>query len=151
MAPPTPYCTSADIETVIGRDQLLTAAPDPDRDDAVDTDAVSRAIAAVSSRIDGYLRARYTLPLADVPEVLRRAAVRLVHAELVNEGATTDLIKERAADAVKLVEHISSGRIRIGGDLDADPTDANASAGNPRAHVAKRHVEYGRENLRGLV
>ena len=151
MPDPTPYCTEVDLEAVIGRRNLLAAAPDPDTHDAVDTPAVERAIAAVSSRIDGWLRTRYTLPLADVPEALRRAACRLVHAELVDAGATSDLIESRAADARKLVEHIGAGRVRIGGDLDGDGTDQNTSTGHSRAHVARRRVRYGRDGLRGVV
>ena len=157
MPVPTPYCTQADLEAVIGRQSLLVAAPDPNNTpdpgtpDAVDTDAVARAIAAVSSHIDGWLRTRYSLPLADVPEVLRRAAARLVHAELVNESTTTDLVESRAAATTKLFEQIAAGRIRIGGDLDGDDTDQNTSTGHSRAHVAKRRIGYGRDSLRGLV
>ena len=151
MPGPTPYCTAADLEAVVGREALLAAAPDPSRDDELDADAVARAISAVSSRIDGYLRARYNLPLPDVPEALRRAAARLAHAELVNEDTTSEIIERRAGDAQKLIEHISSGRIRIGGDLDGDAGDAVTSTGHPQAHVSKRSVKFGRGNLRGLV
>ena len=151
MPAPTPYCTEADLEAVIGRQSLLTAAADPDNPDTVDTDAVARAIVAVGSRIDGWLRTRYTLPLADVPEVLHRAAARLVHAELVHEGTTTDLIESRAAAATKLIEQMAAGRIRIGGDLDGDDSDQNTSTGHSRAHVSRRRLGYGRDSLRGVV
>ncbi len=151
MAAPTPYCTAADVEAVIGRTALLVAAPDPGDPDAVDTAAVERAIAAAGSFVDGWLRTRYSLPLADVPEVLRRAAARLVHAELAAEDTTTAVIESRAAEARKLVEHIAAGRIRIGGDLDSDSADRNAGTGHPRAHVARRKLRYGRDSLRGVV
>ena len=151
MPAPTPYCTAADLEAVIGSELLLAAAPDPDSPGSVDTGAVESAIAAVSSRIDGYLRARYNLPLPDVPEALRRAAARLAHAELVNEGTTSEVIERRADDARKLVEHISSGKIRLGGDLDGDAADRNTSTGQPEAHISRRPVKFGRSGLRGLV
>ena len=152
MPAPTEYCTAADLEAVIGREALLAAAADPGDDEAVDTEAVARAITVVGSLIDGWLRSRYALPLPDVPEMLRRAAVRLVHAELVGENTTTsDLIESRADAAQKLIENIAAGRIRIGGDLDADPGDQNAGTGHPRAHVFRRRPGYGRDGLRGLV
>ena len=151
MPAPTEYCTAADVEAVIGRDALLNAAGDP-ATDTVDTDAVARAISATGSLIDGWLRARYSLPLPDVPEILRRAAVRLAHAEMVGENTTTsELVESRAAAAQKLVENIAAGRIRIGGDLDADPADRNAATGNPGAHVVKRSPSYGRSSLKGVV
>ena len=152
MALPTAYCTVADLEVVIGAEALLTAAPDlSSGTPAIDTAAVERAIVSVSSRIDGWLRTRYTLPLPDVPEVLRRAAARLVHAELVSESTTTELIESRAAESQKLLEHMAAGRIRIGGDLDGDPTDANASSGHSRAHTTRRDLKHGQDTLRGIV
>ena len=151
MPAPTEYCTQADLETVIGREALLNAAGDPSTD-TVDTAAVARGIVAVSSLIDGWLRTRYSLPLPDVPEILRRAAARLVHAEIVGENTTTsELVESRAAAAQKLVEHIAAGKIRIGGDLDADPDDQNAGTGHPKAHVVKRSPSYGRDSLKGVV
>ena len=152
MAPPTAYCTQADIEAVIGRQALLVAAPDPDDREQVGADAVIRAIAAVGSRIDGVLRARYRLPLPDVPEFLRRAAVRLVHAELVDESTTTsELIQDRAAAAAKMLDQLAAGKLRIGGDLDADAADRNVPTGQTQAHVSRRTLAYGRDSLRGLV
>lgn len=148
---PTPYCTAADLEAVLGREALLRAAPAPDDPSTVDAAAVARAVAAVGSRIDGALRTRYTLPLNDVPEALRRAAVRLAHAELVDEDTATDLIASRADDAAKLLDRIAAGRIRIGGDLDGDAGDRNAATGAGRAHVARRRPTYGRDGLRGVV
>ena len=151
MPAPTEYCTQADLETVIGREALLNAAGDP-CEDTVDTAAVARAIVAVSSLIDGWLRTRYSLPLPDVPEILRRAAARLVHAEIVGENTTTsELVESRAAAAQKLVEHIAAGRIRIGGDLDADPGDQNVGTGHPKAHIVQRSPSYGRDSLKGVV
>ena len=151
MPAPTQYCTAADLEAAIGREALLTVAGDRDTD-TVDADAVARAITVVNSLIDGWLRTRYSLPLPDVPELLRRAAARLVHAELVDENTTSsDLIESRAAAARKLIENIAAGRIRIGGDLDADPGDGNAGTGHARAHVVRRRPRYGRDGLRGVV
>lgn len=150
MAAPAPYCTEADIEAVIGRANLLSAAADPDTPDTVDAAKVERAIAAVGSRIDGALRARYSLPLPDVPEILRRAAVRLVHAELVDECSATDLIAQRADASGKVLDRIADGRLRIGGDLDGD-AGLNASTGAARAHVARRRTTFGRDGLRGVV
>ena len=151
MPAPTEYCTAADLEAVIGREALLIAAGDPGTD-TVDADAVARAIVAAGSLIDGWLRSRYSLPLPDVPEHLRRAAVRLAHAELVGENTTTsELITARAAAAQKLVESIAAGKIRIGGDLDGDAADRNAPGANPRAHVVQRKPRYGRSTLKGVV
>lgn len=149
MAAPAPYCTQADVEAVIGRAALVSAAGDPDAD-TVDAAKVERAIAAAGSRIDAALRARYTLPLPDVPEILRRTAVRLVHAELVDECSATDLIAQRAEASGKLLDRIAAGRLRIGGDLDGD-AGLNASTGAARAHVARRRTTFGRDGLKGVV
>ena len=151
MPAPTPYCTAADLEAVIGREALIAAAPDPDTADGIDTAVVDRTITAVSSQIDGWLRTRYTLPLADVPETLRRVAARLVHAELVHEDTITDLIESRRTAAQKVLEQMAAGAIRLGGDLDDDPNDRNRHSGAGRAHVTRRTLQTGRRGLQGVV
>ena len=129
----TPYCTPAQLTQVIGRDHLIAAAPDPDRDDAWDAATVAAALDAVSERVDARLRAAYQLPLADVPAFLTRAVARLAHAELV-EGRhdSTDLIHQRATDAWAIVDGVAEGTYRL--DVDDDDHDGDA---NPRTRQGR--------------
>ena len=136
----SPYCTPAQLEQVIGRDHLITAAPDPDVDDAWDEGAVAAALAAVSERVDARIRAAYTVPLADVPAFVTRAVARLAHAELVTEAASTDLIQSRATEAWRLVTDLATGAARL--DTTDDDLDGTA---NPRTRQGRAVRVRGRD------
>ena len=128
----TPYCTTAQLEQVIGRDHLIAPAPDPDQPDAWQAPPVLAALEAVAARVDARLRAAYRLPLADVPVFLTRAVARLAHAELVTEATATELIQQRATDAWRLVTDLATGAARL------DTTDEDADgAANPRTRQGR--------------
>ena len=132
----TSYLTASELEQIIGRDHLLAVASDANG--AVDTAAVEAAIADVSARVDARLRSHYQLPLPDVPDFLRRAVARIVHAELATELTTSDLIASRGAASEKHVRELAEGRLRIGGDLDGrDATQPNARTKQGRASVVR--------------
>lgn len=132
----TAYLTAAGLEEIIGREALLAAAGDPTTPGAVDAARVAGAIEEVSARVDARLRAYYTLPLPDVPGFLRRAVARIVHAELCNEAASTDLIQSRRDASEQIVRDLAAGKMRVGGDLDGDGA-ANQRTGQGRASVVR--------------
>ena len=136
----TVYLTPEQLEAVVGRRHLLVAAPSADDPENWDAATVSTAIAAVSDMVDARLRTRYGIPLDDVPEFLRRAVARLVHYELVDEPATTELIENRAAEARKVVDGLAGGKLQIGADSDGDGT-ANDRTRHGRAVL---HTPSGR-------
>ena len=149
----TSYLTRAELETVIGRAHLLAAAGTEDETPVVDTAAVDRAIADVSARVDARLRAHYELPLTDVPDFLRRAVARIVHAELTKESTSSELIQSRAAAAEKLVRELAGGALRIGADLDGSPaTPPNARTRQGRASVVRpARRQFARRDTSGVV
>ena len=149
----TPYLTAAALEKIVGREQLLAAACDPDAPDAIDAERVACAIDDVSARVDARLRAHYNLPLPDVPDFLSRAVARIVHAELCNESTTTDLIEQRRTASEQLVRDLADGKLRIGGDLDGSAgTEPNARTRQGRASVVRQPRRlFGREDTAGVV
>ena len=151
--PPTTYLTPDDLATVIGTAHLIAAAPDPAQDDTWHAETVERAIASVGARVDAALRSAYALPLPDVPDFLRRAVARLVHAELVSEATSTALIESRRAGAEKLVAQVAAGTLRIGGDLDGDDaTDANARTRQGKAVLVQPGArQFRRRDTTGVV
>ena len=149
----TPYLTADALEAIVGRERLLAAACDPDDRDALDADRIARAIDDVSARVDARLRAHYELPLPDVPDFLSRAVARIVHAELCDESATTELIEQRRAASEKLIMDLADGKLRIGGDLDGSAaTQPNARTRQGRAGVFRRRPRlFGRDDTAGVV
>lgn len=132
----TTYLTPAALEEIIGREALLVAAPDPDTPGAIDAARVAAAIEEVSSTVDARLRAYYALPLSDVPGFLARAVARIVHAELCDDAATTDLIRDRRKASEQIVKDVAAGKMHVGGDLDGRGA-ANASTRQGRASVVR--------------
>ena len=147
----TAYVTAAGVAEVVGDCHLAAAAPAPaGSTPAWDAATVQRAIDAVAEEVDGRLRNAYDVPLDDVPVYLSRAVARLVHAELVDSGTTTDLIESRAAAARKLIDRIARGEIRIGADdVDGDGrTNTRTRQGRPIIHLPPGRR---RHDWRGVV
>lgn len=73
------------------------------------------AISEANDRIDGTLRAHYTLPLATVPPVLIRIGVDLVRWYLVGArpDAESQSDRDRYKDAEALLEAIGEGKFKL--------------------------------------
>ena len=67
--------------------------------------------------IDAHLRGRYTLPLAEVPTVLRDIAITLVRYRLYvrrPEGDLPDTVKDDNKEARRQLEAIRDGKLTLG-------------------------------------
>ncbi len=76
---------------------------------------VQRALQDADDTINGYLSARYTLPLSPVPAVLERVACELARFYLYDDQVT-DLIKDRHAANMKWLAEVSKGTVSLGAD-----------------------------------
>lgn len=93
------YATHADIIAAYGEDALWVA--DRDDDALVDEGVTAAALEGASAEIDAYLAARYPLPLAEAPLVLRRPCVDIAVYRLSGDGgALTDEKRRRYEDAI---------------------------------------------------
>ena len=76
---------------------------------------VQRALQDADDTINGYVSARYTLPMAPVPAVLARVACELARFYLYDDQVT-DLIKDRQAANIKWLGEVSKGTVSLGAD-----------------------------------
>ncbi len=92
----------------------------PDALDALDSrvpGSVARALDAASTLADGYLRARYVLPLAAYGDDLTQAVCAVAAASLMTtlgldpESPMAALIRERAREARRWFEMVAAKRI----------------------------------------
>ncbi|SMH42479.1 gp436 family protein [Mesorhizobium australicum] len=78
----------------------------------IDAALIARAIADADALIDGYLKVRYALPLADVPDLVRDLSLAIsiykAHAHVAAEKITADY-----KDALKTLEQIARGLIQL--------------------------------------
>lgn len=107
---------------------------------------VQRALQDADDTINGYISARYTLPIAPVPAVLQRVACELARFYLYDDQVT-DLIKDRHAANIKWLESVSKGVVSLGADA-ASGVQPVSSAG---AELVTGGKVWGRESSRGFI
>ncbi|MCG3130181.1 MAG: hypothetical protein FLDDKLPJ_00930 [Phycisphaerae bacterium] len=92
----------------------------------IDDTIVNRALEDADATINGYLAARYTLPLSSVPPLVKRLACEIARYHLYEEAAP-ERVQRAYEAAIKLLQDISKGVASLG--LDAAGTDPVPSTG----------------------
>jgi phage gp36-like protein len=87
---------------------------------------VQRALQDADDTINGYISARYTLPIAPVPAVLARVACELARFYLYDDQVT-DTIKDRHASNIKWLESVSKGTVSLGADAGSGQQPASSA------------------------
>ncbi|TRL38032.1 gp436 family protein [Rhizobium straminoryzae] len=87
------YATLADLLARAGEDEILQVA-DRDGDGAADQDVIASAIAAAESEINGYIGARYRLPLSTIPDLVTTWAVSIARYHLHRDGAPEHVVRD---------------------------------------------------------
>jgi phage gp36-like protein len=134
-----PYATPADLALRHGADRLIELT-DRDRDGFGDDPQIAQALLDASYEIDGYLAARYKLPLPTVPPLLVRIACDIAIYRLLSLRRMGDIedARLRYEDARRLLENISKGVVALGlpanlpDPQQPQPSLAAASVGSPR-------------------
>ena len=98
--------------------------------------AVAEAIDDASGLIDGYLAARYPLPLITVPSVVTRIARDLVRYGLDNNPS--DVVSKRRDDAVKFLVSLSKGEVTLGMPTASEPESLDTAEIQSDGHVFRR-------------
>lgn len=137
------YATQSDMEERFGSTELAQRT-DRAAGVAIDATVLARALADADAEIDGYLAARYTLPLPSTPVVLVRMACDLARYRLFDDGVP-ETVRVRYQDAVSLLKRLSSGEVQLAGIA------AVAAVGGAGNAVATRTPDrvFGRSQLAG--
>ena len=119
------YCTAQNLSDRFGTDEMVQLT-DRARVGVVDTVAIDRAIADASGTIDGYLAARYTLPVAVALPVLERVCADIAR-YFLHGDRMTDLVKTRYDDAIAFLKAVSRGEVDLGLSAGGEPAPAASS------------------------
>ena len=103
-----PYATRADLTDRYGDAEI------EQRESALPPGAVDRALADAGAEADGYLAARYPVPVDPVPTVLTRLVCDIARYYLLGDSAT-EQVRDRYTDAIKSLRDISAGRMALDG------------------------------------
>lgn len=107
------YCTQQDLVERFGNEELLQLT-DRNNTHAIDATVVARALADADSEINGYvLAAGYTLPLVNVPEIIRAYACDIARYRLYDDHAV-EQVQKRYEDAIKFLRLLSEGKTSLG-------------------------------------
>lgn len=125
------YVTQEELIAAYGEKPLieLTDRAEPPAGE-IDTAVIERAIADTDALIDGFVGARYRLPMTDVPALLRQLAQPIVFHKL-HIDAVSDKVKADYDDARRTLEWIAAGKVK----LNVAGIEPKATAGEP-AHCA---------------
>lgn len=110
------YCSVEDIKSIIPEQQLVRLTVDnPDIESEIDTAVFEKCTEFSDSLIDGYVRARYTLPLKYVPEFLKQLSkdITAYRLYLRRPQEIPEHIKENYKNAIELLKDIKKGDIEL--------------------------------------
>ena len=136
------YASRDDISAIYGPETLsdITPADMPDPPGAVD-----QALADASAEIDGYLSARYALPLGRAPKVLRRPCIDIAIYILAHSHTRlTSTIETRYAQATALLGRIGKGDVGLGVDEPASIVQGSKTGTASGADFIARPRRFGR-------
>jgi len=128
------YATQADLIERFGTEEITDVSGDGSG--TLDSTRVARALADADAEIDASLAGRYTLPLAEVPALLKRLACDLAR-EALYLGPAPEHIVERAKQARAMLAAIAAGKMRFevpeapGADAPSAPLAAVFTTGRP--------------------
>ncbi len=111
----------------------------------VDGDTVARALTDTDGIVDGFLKARYVLPLVDVPPLVADIAQAIAIWKL-HRTTPSDKIKDDYKEAMAMLDRIARGSVTLSvAGVEPD------TAGGSGAVMTDRERPMTAENLTGYV
>ena len=111
----------------------------------IDESVVDRALADTDAMIDGFLAARYTLPLAETPGLLADIA-QVIAIWKLHVAAPDPKIETDYKDALRMLRDLASGTVRLQ-VAGAEP----AGTGGSGARITDRERPLTEANLKGFI
>ncbi len=142
------YSTYIDLKKMIPEETLVQLTDDEGAGTANQA-RISEAVAQADADIDGYLGARYAVPLAEpIPAVIRKLSVDLAVYHLYSRRLEEipETRAERYKNALRMLEGIAKGLISLG----ATPApEAAPDAGGPEATRSVTDRTFTKTTLEG--
>lgn len=140
------YASQNDLVKRFGEPMLLdlTDRASPPANE-IDTDVVTQSLQDADATINAYLAARYALPLASTPDVIRSVAIDITIYKLHRDTASEKITADYNA-ALKTLNLLSSGVMRL--DVAGiEPATNNASG----VRVTDRERPFTADNMKGFI
>lgn len=112
----------------------------------VDAAVVDRALADADAEINGYLTARYILPLTSpLPTILEKLACDIARYQLYDKKVT-EAVETRYKNAVSMLRDVAAGRAQLG----VSSTD-NSPASNNDVQISSTDPVWKRADSGGFI
>lgn len=139
------YASKLDILEIYGEEFLKDILPEDVSNDSDANIAIEKSIVNASAEIDGYLSARYELPLSSSPAVLKRPCIDITAYVLANrQSRLTDTIETRYEQAIDFLKMIAKGQAGLGKDEPRISTGTGSSVSGSAFSAQKRNFGRGR-------
>lgn len=139
------YATQQNMIDRFGEDELIQRT-DRAGLGVIDATVINRALGDADATINGYLAARYTLPLANpVPEILERLACDIARYALFDDQVI-ETVEKRYKDAIAYLRDVSTGKAELGLS-----DTSNKPASTATAQMSSTTPVFRREDSRGFV
>ena len=113
------YATLPDLIKRAGQQEILQIA-DRDRDGTPDPDVVEAAIRDGMNVVNGYVAAKYAVPLPSVPDLVRTWTVSIARYTL-HRNTPPDHVRTDFEDAIKALKDVAAGRIVLPVEAGEEP------------------------------
>ena len=126
------FATVESMQNKFGEKELieLTDNEEPYQS-AINLDKLNAAMQAANSEIEGYIAARYALPLQLVPPFLRSIGCDMARYHACTGAMSdNDPIKHRYENAIKTLKEISKGMIALGSTPTGEAAPVKTSSNN---------------------
>lgn len=105
------YASVADMIERFGEVEIIELT-DLEHTGEVVVDVAEQALSDATAEIDGYLAARYRLPVTDTPRMLSVLCTDIARYRL-QKGVSTDQARQRYEDAIAALKSIARGDINL--------------------------------------
>ncbi len=141
------YATTQSMTDRVG-DAMLVMLTDRGETplNVIDATVMARALADADAVIDGYLAARYVLPLAATPALIADIAGAIALWKL-HVTSPEDKVKSDYDAAIKTLRDIASGLIRVPDAAGVQP----ASSGDQGVAITDRERPFTADNMKGWI
>jgi len=140
------YASQSDLVERFGERMLVDLTDRADQPAGViDAAVVARALDDADAMINGYLAARYSLPLATTPPLVRDLALAIAIYKL-HRDTVSDKVRQDYSDALKALSLIATGGIRLSVAGIEPP-----ASGNTGARVTDRQRPLTADSLKGFI
>lgn len=130
------YASLNDLIDRAGPEEIRQIA-DRDRDGTPDAAVIEAALLHADNMVNGYVGAKYTLPLASTPQILRSWATSIARYTLHRNGAP-EYVTADYKDAIAALKDVARGLVALPDAAGIEPTPTSGSflADIPDAHFS---------------